>query len=322
MPIVTSSAAAIVRFSGLGVLCFNGDTAENLFLHEAGHTLTVEIFEPLLARLKDFYDSNPEEAEGLATVRRFPDDPNTGKLYKRLTLYEDLDATQLDTNGVPKEIYIKVTGDLNPALSAVEPFEGTPGEFVRTAPGNHENDFRWMVNVTRAGLMGPLTMGCTVSGAVPTNSLLEIKNAMFYTETLAANENDVPLVFKKVANVPSGTPDFIGAPIFGKIADEIGAMIDADRVKVEVKIGNEVHTHLLPKIAGHPYIIYIKNNAAVSESDMPLYKKLWNTTDPPRDTFDLLTEAETQLMGESSTITGREFCSGIFAECPSSVGDF
>jgi hypothetical protein len=321
MPIDTSSAAAIVRFSGLGVLCFNGDTAENLFLHEAGHTLTVEIFEPLLERLGNFFIDNPEEGKGLATFRRFPDNPLKGKWYKRLTVYEDLDATQLDTSGVPKEISIKVTGDLNPALSTVEPFEATTTEFVRTDSANDDNDFRWMVNVTREALLGDPLLGCRVSGAVPTNSLLEIKNAVFYTETLATDESGGRLVFKKVENVPSGTPRFDGLPAFGNIADEIGAMIDAAKVKVEVKIGDEVHTHMLPRIA-EPYIIYIKNNAAVSGSDMPLYKKLWNTTEPPQTTFDLLTQEEIDLLSGSATITGREFCSGIFAECPSTVGDF
>ena len=99
---------------------------------------------------------------------------------------------------------------------------------------------------------------------------------------------------------------------FGKINDEIGAKIVAEQVRVEVTIGTEAHTHLLPKL-DMPYVIYIKNNAAVSGSDMPIYKKLYQTTGP---TFDLLTNQEIGLMRGSSTITGREFCSGIFEEYP------
>jgi hypothetical protein len=60
-------------------------------------------------------------------------------------------------------------------------------------------------------------------------------------------------------------------------------------------------------------VIYIKNNAAVSGSDMPIYKKLYQTTGP---TFDLLTAAEINSMVGASTITGREFCAGIFEEYP------
>jgi hypothetical protein len=69
---------------------------------------------------------------------------------------------------------------------------------------------------------------------------------------------------------------------------------------------------MLPKLE-MPYVIYIKNNAAVSGSDMPIYRKLYETTGP---TFDLLTSEEIRLMAGSSTITGREFCAGIFEEFP------
>jgi hypothetical protein len=310
MPIDTSSAAAVVRFSGLGVLRFNraGTLAENLFLHEAGHTVTMEIFKPLVARIKTFYSENPDEATGLATFRRFPDDEEPCPLYKRVAVYEDIDVSQMDTNNGPLDVCIEVSGEGYTERSGVERFE--PGPFVRSTGEGDANDFRWIVNVTDAPLLGTpdptIAPTSEITTSVPTTKL-KIRNAEFYTHSLAADD------YQLVENVPPGGLMASG-PIsfFGKINDEIGARIDAEKVRVEVTIGTETHTHMLPKLE-MPYVIYIKNNAAVSGSDMPIYKKLYETTGP---TFDLLTNEEISSIAGSSTITGREFCAGIFEEFP------
>jgi hypothetical protein len=315
MPIDTSSAAAVVRFSGLGVLRFNRDRtlAENLFLHEAGHTVTVEIFKPLVARLKTFFSQNPEEATGLATFRRFPDDNEPCPLYKRVAVYEDIDVSQMDTNNGPLDVCIDVSGEGYTERNGVETFE--PAPFDRLAGEGDENDFRWIVNVTAAGLLGtpvPTTaQNSEITTSVPTTRL-KIRNAEFYTHSRAAN-GQTPYVYQQVEDVLPGGPRALSTiRPFGMINDEIGARIDAEKVRVEVTIGTEAHTHILPKLE-MPYVIYIKNNAAVSGSDMPIYKKLYETTGP---TFDLLTNEELGLMEGSSTITGREFCAGIFEEFP------
>ena len=154
MPIDTSSAAAIVRFSGLGVLRFNRakTLAENLFLHEAGHTVTVEIFKPLVARLKTFYSQNPDEAKGLATFRRFPDDEEPCALYKRVAVYEDIDVSQMDTHNGHLDVCIEVSGEECTEMNGVGKFQ--PAPFDRTTGVGDENDFRWIVNVTDEPLLG------------------------------------------------------------------------------------------------------------------------------------------------------------------------
>jgi hypothetical protein len=310
MPIDTSSAAAVVRFSGLGVLRFNRarTLAKNLFLHEAGHAMTIEIFKPLVARLKTFYSQNPDEAKGLATFRRFPDDKESSPLYKRVAVYEDIDVSQMDTNNGPLDVCIEVSGEGYTEMNGVEPFE--PAHFNRSTGEGDLNDFRWIVNVTADGLLGspvPTTASTSeITPAVPT-TMLKIRNAQFYTHSLAADD------YHQVEEVlPGGRAASTPTRFFGKINDEIGARIDAETVRVEVTIGGEAHTHMLPKLE-MPYVIYIKNNAAVSGSDMPIYKKLYETTGP---TFDLLTNEEIRSMAESTTITGREFCAGIFEDYP------
>jgi hypothetical protein len=235
-------------------------------------------------------------------------------LYKRVAVYEDIDVSQMDTNSGPLDVCIDISGEGRTERDGVEKFQ--PASFDRSAGVGDKNDFRWIVNVTAAGLLGtPVPTTATTSEittAVPTTKL-KIRNAQFYTHSLAADDKKTPYEYQQVGDVTPGAGLASGAAsFFGKINDEIGAQIDAETVRVEVTIGNEAHTHILPKLE-MPYVIYIKNNAAVSGSDMPIYKKLYQTTGP---TFDLLTNEEILLMTGSSTITGREFCSGIFEEFP------
>lgn len=317
MPIDTSSAAAIVRFSGLGVLCFNDGAAENLFLHEAGHTLTVEIFKPLVARIRSFYSTRSEEAAGLATFKQFPYARGTrgeplDAWYKRVAVYDDIDVSQLDTpdGGPPLDVSVDISAEGTPAMASVGKYPPVAVPFDRVNDIGDENDFKWIVNVTASRLTGTPTHPLTTS--VPT-SRLNIRNAMFYTHSRAADENHVLYKYKRVERDPGRGPGITSIADYGAINDEIGAKIDSnDGVRVVVNIGSEAHTHLLPKL-DLPYVIYIKNNAAVSGSDMPIYQKLFRTTGP---LIDLLTDAEINTLGDSSMITGREFCSGIYEEFP------
>jgi hypothetical protein len=305
MPIDTSSAAAIVRFAGLGVLSMaeGNRQAKNLFLHEAGHTLTVEIFKPLVERMKAFYSTYPWEAEGLAAFKRFPDDAESCALYKRLAVYEDLDVSQMDTQNGSLDISIDVSAAEGAEFEGVQTFKHPTPSIDRMAPDDYKNDIRWMVSSYMLGRRSAMAMAALTC---PTTEL-RIRNATLYTETLAADENKNALVFKKVRDIAGAAPEWAAAETFGSISDEIGAVIDAKIVKVEVTIGTEVHTHMLPKLE-LPYVIYIKNNAAVSGSDMPIYRRLY---DPVGDTFDLLTAAEIDSQQGSTMITGRDFCSGI-----------
>lgn len=302
MSLDTSTAAAIVRFAGLGVLSIvdGHRQAKNLFLHEAGHTLTVEIFKPLVERIRTFYTDHPWEAEGLAAFKRFPDDAESCALYKRLAVYEDLDVSQMDTRNGSLDISIDVSATEEAEFDLIETFKyDTPVD--RMAPAEHKNDIRWMVTSESLGRR-------STAPTCPTTEL-RIRNAKLYTETLAVDENNNALVFKRVTEIAGAAPEWAAAETFGSISDEIGAVINAKGVKVEVKIGGETHTHILPKIDGTPYVIYIKNNAAVSSSDMPIYRRLYEAVGNP---FDLLTQNEIDAQrGAAGFITGRDFCSGI-----------
>ena len=148
MPVKESSATALVRFTGLGIVCFNRERGrgEIAAIRDGKHKLGVKIRRPV-----------------------FQDGGKDVITYEDLAAYENLPA-----EGV--RIEIKAQG--RPAVEGFEIYEGP--EFDRL--GNADaNDFRWLVNMN--ALHGGGAVRPTGERRHPLTKIY-IGNGLFYTHSL------------------------------------------------------------------------------------------------------------------------------------------
>lgn len=334
-----SSQTAVVRFTGLGVLCLDqrNGRAENYFIHDENHWLTVEIFKPFHPNVNDAFNADPGDAEARPTYRQFYFSlSQESHWYKRIAVYQDLDLMQIDQNGRTAELTIDIAGynndDTLPLIDSWGKYKVGGDDFPREdlSATDRPNDFRWMVNIKKGELFGPDAAFSKDNVNRFPHSNLYIKNAELYTELLAGSESapppaaealgapapPAPIVYKKVGHGPDNSLVYDAPADYGMLAGEMGALIDSDFVQVIIQIGDERTIHNLPKLDVMPYVIYVRNNAPNAESDMPIYRKLWgiDDNDSLSGTFDILTETEVS----ARQITAREICSGVWTEWPES----
>ena len=164
MSVKESSATALVRFTGLGIICFNSDRqrGEIAAIRDDKHTLSIKIQQPVY-----------QEGSG-----------------NDLILYEDIAAYQK----LPKEdvqLEIKARG-----LTAIKGYEiYQSGDFDRLTSAD-VNDFRWIVDMNT--LHGDVALSPTAKGRHPLTKIY-IGNGLFYTHKL-----DTDLCFEKVETDASG----------------------------------------------------------------------------------------------------------------------
>jgi hypothetical protein len=166
MSIIESTATALVRFTGLGIVCFNQvkQRAEIAVIRDEQHELSVKVQQP---RFKD-------------------------GIEKDIIVYEDIAVYQL----LPKtgvEIEIKAGGDA--AIAGYEIYQAD-GEFDRLT-SDDANDFRWIVGMTN--LHGEMLVKSADENRYPV-SKLSVANGLFYAHKL-----DTDLFFEKVEKDASGT---------------------------------------------------------------------------------------------------------------------
>lgn len=321
MSINTRSATAIVRFTGLGILCFNPrkKRAENLFIHADDHILTVEIYKPVSA-------AENETLTETGSKDDFPDYAKfSGYWHRRTAYYENLDQSQLSATFDRIALNIEISGEGAPEVDGYRLYE--PDSFSRTDEGEDVDlkDFRWIVNVQRDRIFGDGTIVPVANPQYNTTKLF-ISNAEFYTASIAREDVTTDMVFKKVPLVDSSANETdklaaLGqASDFGRIGADIGAAINADQVDVKIRVGDEEHMHSLPRIH-RPYIIYIKNNAERASSDIPIYKQYWEDTG---EAFDLLTEDEIddQKSELGTGVGARVMCNGVVVDEPETIEPF
>lgn len=165
MSVKESAATALVRFTGLGIICFNEERGrgEIAAIRDRKHSLGIRIRRPVF-----------QDGSGSDTV-----------------VYQDI-ATYLD---LPKEdvrVEIKALGQR--AVEGFEIYQG--GDFDRLGAAD-PNDFRWVVN------MNTLHGGAAVSPAPrPRDPLTKIyiSGGLFYTHSLDTN-----LFFEKVEKDAAGS---------------------------------------------------------------------------------------------------------------------
>lgn len=158
MPVNESSATALVRFTGLGIACFNKDRerGEIAVIRDGKHTLSVKIQKPVYQ----------EGAEGDVIV------------YQDIATYENL----------PKDdVQIEIKAAANPVIAGYEIYQS--GDFDRLESAD-VNDFRWLVNMDSLHGGSPLS---PAAGPRYPLTKLYIGNGLFYTHKLDTN-----LFFEKV----------------------------------------------------------------------------------------------------------------------------
>lgn len=164
MSVQESSATALIRFTGLGIVCFNSERqrAEIAGIRDEKHLLTFRIQRPI------FQDGAEKDVV----------------VYKDIAAYENLPKDDV-------QIEIKASG--NPPIAGYEIYQN--GEFDRLGSSD-VNDFRWLVNMST--LHGVTAPNATGNQRYPLTSIY-ISNGLFYAHKLDRN-----LFFEKIEKNASG----------------------------------------------------------------------------------------------------------------------
>ncbi|HEY0007027.1 MAG TPA: hypothetical protein VGB17_19760 [Pyrinomonadaceae bacterium] len=164
MSVKESSATALIRYTGLGIVCFNKDLrrGEIAAIRDHKHTLSIKIQQPFF-----------HEGSGNDLIT-----------YCDIATYQQLPKDDV-------QIEIKASGK-----SAIEGYEiYQSGDFDRLN-STDINDFRWVVNMNT--LHGDTTLSPTGNRRHPLTKIY-IGNGLFYTHRLDTN-----LFFEKVEKDASG----------------------------------------------------------------------------------------------------------------------
>jgi hypothetical protein len=164
MHVKESSATALVRFTGLAIICFNKDRqrGEIAAIRDHKHSLTIKIQQPV-------YQDGAE---------------NDLLVYRDIAVYQNL----------PKDkVQIEIKALRNPSVEGYEIYHS--GNFDRLS-SNDVNDFRWIVNMDR--LHGDTALRPAAEHRHPLTKIY-IGNGLFYTHKLDTN-----LFFEKVKTDESG----------------------------------------------------------------------------------------------------------------------
>jgi hypothetical protein len=192
MSVNESSATALVRFTGLGIICFNKarQRGEIAAIRDHKHTLTIRIQKPVY---QDGSGNDLVAYQDIATYHELPND----------------------------DVQIEIKAAQSPAIAGFEIYQN--GEFDRLETAD-ANDFRWIVNLNT--LHGDTALAPTAKANHPL-ARIYISNGLFYTHKLDRN-----LFFEKVEKDANGTTtqrevfgnvaETIGAKIEG---DEVSCTI-------------------------------------------------------------------------------------------------
>jgi len=166
MSVLESSATALIRFTGLGIVCFNEEKqrGEIAGIRDDKHVLTVKIQRPA------YQDGAEKDVI----------------IYKDVATYENLPKDDV-------QIEIKASG--NPPIAGYEIYQN--GEFDRLGSSD-VNDFRWLVNMSALhnGVTAP---NGTTNQRYPLTRIY-INNGLFYAHKLDRN-----LFFEKIEKNASGS---------------------------------------------------------------------------------------------------------------------
>ena len=279
MSVIESSATALVRFTGLGIVCFNKDQqrGEIAAIRDNKHSLTVRIQKPVF---QDGADSDII-------------------VYQDIAAYEKIQKDDV-------QIEIKAAG--NPAIESYEIYQS--GDFDRLDSAD-VNDFRWIVNLHT--LHGASDLAPTAKQNYPLAKIY-IGNGLFYAHKLDRN-----LFFEKVEKDSSGAAtqrelfgnvgETIGVKIEGdevKFTIRIGDREETNSLKRVAGFPYRIEIRNMDYSADAVY------------SDMPdYYQYLSSTSGKEFDLTPVVEDTDEAAKGES--ISQKDFCHPIVVENPSSI---
>jgi hypothetical protein len=279
MSVNESSATALVRFTGLGIVCFNKDRqrGEIAAIRDNRHTLTVRVQKPVF---QDGADSDVIVYQDIAAYEKLPQDD--------------------------VQIEIKAAG--NPAIEAYEIYQS--GDFDRLDSAD-VNDFRWIVNLHT--LHGTSDLAPTTKQHYPLAKIY-IENGLFYAHKLDRN-----LFFEKVEKDSTGAitqrdvfgnvGETIGVKIEG---DEVKFTI---RIGDREETCSLKHVAGFPYRIEIKNVDYSANAVY---SDMPdYYQYLSSTSGKQFDLTPVIEDIDESTKGES--ISQKDFCHPIVVEDPPSI---
>jgi len=282
MSVNESSATALVRFTGLGIVCFNKERqrGEIGLIRDNKHELSIKIQRPVF-----------QEGDGNDVV-----------VYQDLATYRSL----------PKEdvkIEIKALGQ--PAIAGFELYQS--GDFDRLGSAD-PNDFRWVVNMNT--LHGETAFTVSAEERYPLTKVY-ISNGLFYTHKLDTN-----LSFEKVGKDAAGNDtqrevfgnvaETIGVKIEG---DQVSFTI---RIGDQEKTHSLERVDGLPfriEIKNMDY------NADAAYSDMPDYYKYVSSPASDRFELTPIVEEGEAGSAVGKPVNTMDFCHPVVLDDPSSIDD-
>jgi len=280
MSVNESSATALVRFTGLGIVCFNKERqrGEVAVIRDDKHELSIKIQRPVF-----------QEADGNDVI-----------VYRDIATYRSL----------PKEdvqIEIKALG--KPAIDGFEIYQN--GDFDRLDSADPK-DFRWIVNMNTLHGETALTPGTEERHPL---TKIYIGNGLFYTHKLDTN-----LCFEKVRKDASGNatqPEVFGnvAETIGvKIEGEAVSFTISIGGKEETQSLKRIEG--LPfriEIKNMDY------NADAVYSDMPDYYRYLSSSDGQRFELSPIVEETDAASAVGSPVNTMDFCHPIVVTDPPSI---
>src|SRR5258708_186101 len=280
MSVNESSATALVRFTGLGIVCFNKkrQQGEVAVIRDNKHELSIKIQRPVF-----------QEADGNDVI-----------VYRDIATYRSL----------PKEdvqIEIKALGTR--AIDGFEIYQS--GDFDRLNAAD-PNDFRWIVNLNT--LHGETALTPSTAERHPLTKIY-IRDGLFYTHKLDTN-----LFFEKVAKDAGGASterelfgnvaETIGVKIEGEEVsfniriggkEETQTLKRIDGLPFRIEIKN------------------MDYNANPIYSDMPDYYKYLSSADGHRFELNSIVEDDAADSALGSPINTLDFCHPIVVDDPPSI---
>lgn len=282
MSVNESSATALVRFTGLGIVCFNKgrQRGEIAAIRDTKHTLTIRIQKPVF---QDGVD-------------------NDIIVYQDVAVYEKL----------PKDgVQIEIKAGHNPAIAGYEIYQS--GDFDRLDSAD-VNDFRWVVNMHT--LHGAADLAPTAEQNYPLAKIY-IGNGLFYAHKLDRN-----LFFEKVEKDAGGTAtqrevfgnvaETIGVKIEG---DEVNFTIS-------IGDKEETHSlRRVDGLPYRIEIKNMDYSAEAVYSDLPDYYRYVSSASGKQFDLIPVVEDDGGETASGKSISGRDFCHPIVVDDPGSIDD-
>ncbi len=276
MSIIESTATALVRFTGMGIIkfCDSRQRGELSIVRDNKHTFTVKIQQPVY---KDGLERDVI-------------------VYEDMVVYKDLPMTGVE---------ISITTGGQSAVSGFEVYRGTNFDRLHS---DDFNDFNWVVNMEQlhgANLVESLSLNPN-----PTNDVI-IENGFFYTHKL-----NTDLYFEKVTKDANGTEinrehfGNVAKTIGAKLeADEVIFTIKTDVIDDTQTLSRVVGFPFRIEIEN------VDHNVNAIYSDMPDYYKFYSSNNGTFFEFEPLKSEVDDIGISGGSINSEAFCHPIEGPC-------